>query len=83
MPFRVAIRDHGEYVHFYVAKMDTMDGSALVLMANKEELNADPEFFHSLKNAMSAHVRTVVRETMGIEMDDWKEQAAPDSERPV
>ena len=81
---RIAIRDHGKYVHFYIAEEGTMDGAHLILMADKHALEiCHPEFRDKLIDAMKLLFGRYLREAFGVAGEIvWSDETGPPEEVP-
>jgi hypothetical protein len=81
MTVRLALRVEGDKWNAYVAKADTMEGAIWVgsiamafVAGNKKRKRA---FIELMTDAMS----DIIKNDLGLKVDHWKEQKAPEHER--
>lgn len=77
-PFRLAFRKEGEFVHAYLAAIDSMEGATLMATMRVSVLNATPGLFDEFRVLLQKTVEYGMREA-GLEFDSsyWTSLPAP------
>jgi hypothetical protein len=75
---RLASRSEGEYVNFYLASGDTMDGAMLIMSVHASGINIKGWEF--IKDIAVEIVKEGLQRA-GIQTDRWETQPAPEHER--
>jgi len=74
---RIAIRDHGEYVHFSLAGA-TMENAKLLMMVHKSILT--DKVYGEVKDILVNFVSEIAT-GVGLTMTHWRDRPAPGSEQ--
>ena len=70
---RLAIRDHGEHILFYLAQVDTMEDAELLAALNAGPIKSDEQLWEDVKKAYSDWLARTVEKHTGVkpESSEW------------
>jgi len=80
-PYRVAVREDGEFVNAYFAKADTLDGAWLVASISKTVLELEPVAWQVFQEFMKCVASTLVEKATGARVVDVIVGPGPAHER--
>lgn len=76
---RIASRQEGDYINFYIAAPNTMEGAHLLLSAHKALIATVG--WEAAKDMVVKTLSRGLKEAVGVEVNAWTTELAPEHER--